>query len=370
MRSILPTPRRVLAALSAAIAIGLPWVPPAAAQAGCADPVPEDQWSAPQPLADEAMMIDLAKTGGALVAVGDRGYVLVSEDEGRTWTQQVTPTRSLLTAAWFANRDLGWVVGHDAVILRTRDGGRSWCRVHWAPDLEKPLFDVWFEDEENGFAVGAYGYFLRTSDGGDTWEEVVMDAKEFAAGEAGGEDEEAAGEDDYDEGYDDEESWDEDFNLGGDFHLNKIIVAGGDRLFLAAEAGTIYRSTDAGRTWSIMPSPYDGSFFSGIDLGGRSLLLFGLRGNLFRTDDDGETWRQIDLPVDNSLFGGARMDDGSVVVVGASGVMLVSREGESFRLVQRPDRKVLMTLQPAGDGIVLVGEPGVERLDRSALAAQ
>jgi photosystem II stability/assembly factor-like uncharacterized protein len=92
---------------------------------------------------------------------------------------------------------------------------------------------------------------------------------------------------------------------------------------------------------------------------------------MFRTDDAGETWRQIDLPVDTSLFGGTRLADGTILVVGGSGVVLVSREGDSFRLVQRGDRKVLVTLQQAGEGgVVIVGEPGVERVEFSELAAK
>jgi photosystem II stability/assembly factor-like uncharacterized protein len=45
----------------------------------------------------------------------------------------------------------------------------------WAPELERPLFDVWFEDERNGFAVGAYGYFLRSRDGGLSWHEESLE---------------------------------------------------------------------------------------------------------------------------------------------------------------------------------------------------
>lgn len=358
MRCTLVSPSRNAAALAAVLALGILPVGRSMAQVGCIDQVPEEEWSDMARLATHSMMIDLVNSGEALYAVGDRGEILVSRDGGRSWTQQATPTRSMLTAIWFATPQLGWAVGHDAVIMRTENGGETWCRVHWDPDVEKPLFDVWFADEMTGFAVGAYGYYLRTTDGGVTWTEEVFDATDVTADTGG----EGQG--------DSEESWDEDFNLGGDFHLNKIIPAGGSRLFIAAEAGTIYRSDDQGETWLQLPSPYDGSFFSGVYLGEDSLLIFGLRGNLFRTDDAGMTWRQIELPSDRSLFGGTRFDDGSVLVVGASGVILVSREGQSFRMVQRPDRQVLMTLQPAGsDGLVLVGEPGVERLERSELAA-
>lgn len=346
-----------------------------AQESACADPVPEDQWSVIAPLADTSPMLDLARVGETFVAVGDRGQVLVSEDGGRNWTQQRTPTRSLLTGVWFHDRTLGFAVGHDAVVLRTEDGGQTWCRVHWAPELERPLLDVWFENERHGIAVGAYGYLLRTEDGGRSWAEETLNATQVDAVE--GEDDAGQAEalaEDGDEALEDEdweeEDWDEDFNLGGDFHLNKIVVGGGGHLYLAAEAGTLYRSDDAGRAWQQLESPYDGSFFSGLSLGPESVMVFGLRGNVFTSEDAGLEWREVPVPVDTSLFGAAQAADGRVVLVGASGVILVSREGQSFRLVQRNDRKVLVTVLPADDGaFVMVGEPGAVRVEASALAA-
>ena len=361
-------PRRRAFALVAAVALlaGPLGARPVAAQAACPDPVPESEWSEIVPLATESMMIDVTPVGSSMYAVGDRGQVLFSADQGQSWKQQVTPTRSMLTAVWFADESHGWAVGHDAVILRTENGGETWCRAHWAPELEKPLFDVWFADRSHGFAIGAYGYFLHTEDGGLTWTEEMLNLVEAEEEMPAGTEEGGDAGDDW--GMDD---WDEDFNEGGDFHLNKIVLTGTDRMYIAAEAGSIYRSDDGGESWLQLDSPYDGSFFSGIHLQGDSLLIFGLRGNMFRTDDAGETWRRIDLPVDTSLFGGTRLEDGTVLVVGGSGVVLVSREGDSFRLVQRPDRKVIVTVQPAGDdGIVAVGEPGVERIERSELAAK
>jgi hypothetical protein len=50
--------------------------------------------------------------------------------------------------------------------------------------------------------------------------------------------------------------------------------------------------------------------------------------------------------------------------------MLIGRGADSYRLVQRDDRKVLVTLLEAADGgLVVVGEPGVLRLERAFLAA-
>lgn len=331
----------------------------APARAACEDPVPESEWSILMPLASESLMLDIGLAGADLVVVGERGHVLVSHDQGVTWEQQRTPTRTLLTAVWFHDRQLGWAVGHDAVILRTKDGGENWCRVHFAPELEFPLFDVWFADASNGFAVGAYGYFLRTSDGGTTWEEEMLELVEPEPVDEAGD--EAGETEDYASG----DGWDDD--LPADLHMNRIVSDAEGRLFLMAEAGTVFRSDDDGYTWTALAPPYDGSFFGGVAPDDESLLVFGLRGNMFRTWDGGETWSAIRLPVDTSLFGGARLADGSVLVVGTAGVMLYSREGGSFSLHQRGDRKALMSAFGLDDGtVIVIGEPGVERLDRRA----
>ena len=67
---------------------------------------------------------------GLVVAVGERGHVLVSGDEGRSWRQADVPSRALLTGVFMHDARLGWAVGHDEVVLRTRDGGLTWERVH------------------------------------------------------------------------------------------------------------------------------------------------------------------------------------------------------------------------------------------------
>jgi len=353
----------------------LAFAPFGAARAVCEDPVPEAEWSLVMPLATAALTLDISRVGDTFVVVGERGHVLISEDQGRSWIQQRTPTRVPLTGVWFHDRNLGWAVGHDAVILRTEDGGETWCRVYHAPELERPLFDVWFEDARNGFAIGAYGYFLRTSDGGLTWREepleIVADEEPEPADEAEADDDTAAGNDD---GWDDEgwgdDAWLDD-GLMTDMHLNRVVLDAAGRIFLMAEAGIILRSDDRGASWRYLDPPYDGSFFGGLAPDAESLLVFGLRGTMFRTWDGGLTWRDIELPVDTSLFGGAPVGQRHIVVVGTSGVMLVSREGESFRLVQRPDRKALMSAMGTDDGaVIVIGEPGVERIERSTLLAE
>ena len=87
-----------------------------------------------EPLAAGSLLLDLAVAGNRLVAVGERGHVLLSDDQGATWRQaKSVPTRVMLTAVFFVDAQYGWAVGHDETILNTADGGENWTRSHFAP---------------------------------------------------------------------------------------------------------------------------------------------------------------------------------------------------------------------------------------------
>ena len=332
-----------LTAVALAIAVGAGIFPVAAAAQE-----EEPETSLIKPLASQSLLLDGAEAGGLMMVVGERGHVLVSRDEGASWRQVEVPTRSTLTGVFLHDDQLGWVVGHDAVILRTRDGGESWERLFWAPEQERPLFDIWFRDAENGFAIGAYGFFLATSDGGDSWVErpiVEPDA--------------------LDEEYDPYA-----FTSAADLHLNHIAVADSGAIYVAAEAGGAFRSDDGGENWVTLEPPYSGSFYGSLPLAGDSLLLFGLRGHLLRSDDAGEGWRSIETGTVALLTNGVRLTDGTVVITGLAGTLLVSDDGgETFRLAAQADRQGLATALPTADGdLILVGEFGVNRLAAKALS--
>ena len=293
-----------------------------------------------KPLADRSLLLDGTAVGGLMVAVGERGHVLLSRDEGVSWSQANVPTRAALTAVHFHDDQLGWAVGHDAVIVRTRDGGESWELLHFAPEEERPFLDVWFRDADNGFVIGAYGYFLKTEDGGDSWAEFAITSSEES------------------------ESDDYDYDYGADLHLNDISRSASGNLYIAAEAGSVYRSDDGGESWVLLPSPYRGSFFGTLPLEGDALLLFGLRGHLFRSDDAGDSWQAIETGSEALLTSGLQLDDGTIVIAGLAGTLLVSSDGgRSVELRPLADRQGLTrVLGTSGGDLVTVGEFGVNLL--------
>jgi len=315
-------------------------------------------------LAAQSLLIAIAPAGARLVAVGDRGIIVFSDDRGASWTQAAdVPTQSLLTGVCFLDAQRGVAVGHDEVILTSADAGRTWERRHYAPEAQRPLLDVWCGPMGRSIAVGAYSAYLTSEDGGASWSETAFkpaplpkppaNPRALAAGAKGSiaaTEEEAA---------------------RGGYHLNRIVSGEGARLYIAAEAGHLYRSDDAGRSWRTLGSPYQGSFFGVLPLDGESVLAFGLRGNLYRSEDAGASWQRIESGTVAMLDGAARLADGTVAIVGLSGVALVSHDGgRSFALVQQADHAGLAAAVTAGDArLVAVGEHGAQLIDLGRMKA-
>ncbi len=283
-------------------------------------------WAMPAPLVQRSMLLDVTQAGPRQVAVGERGHILYSDDCGGNWQQTKVPTRATLTAVFFIDDKTGWAVGHDSVILKTGDGGENWRITYQDAPAEQPLFDIWFRNPRQGIAIGAYGAFLISNDGGETWQSSPISDE--------------------------------------DFHLYSITPFGDDNLLIAGEAGSLYRSTDGGRSWQKLTRPYVGSFFGVLSLSGSSLLVYGMRGHVFRSDDGGDSWKQLDVGVNSSLEGGHRQAGGNIYLAGHDGVILRSTsQGNSFSPLQLSNRRNYAALSSCSNGdLIVVGESGVEKL--------
>jgi photosystem II stability/assembly factor-like uncharacterized protein len=299
----------------------------------------------PARLATRNLLLDIARAGPRLVAVGERGHVLLSDDDGAQWVQaESVPTQNLLTGVCFADEKRGIAVGHDEIVLTTQDAGRTWERKRYEPDAQRPLLDVWCGADGRAIAVGAYGAYFVSADFGATWAAQEFEPKPVAGAKPA-------------------EPEAEEFDEGelGDPHLNRIAAASPTRLYIAAEAGHLYRSDDSGASWVELPSPYEGSLFGITPLTGDAVLAYGLRGNLFRSENAGANWRRIDTGTVAMLNDAVVLPGGGVAVVGLSGVVLVNRNGQRFELSQQSDRKGLSAAVALSSGsLATVGEAGVK----------
>lgn len=256
------------------------------------------------------------------------------------------PTRVTLTSVFFADDRHGWAAGHDATILRTKDGGATWQTVYSDPDLDAPVLDLWFRDADYGLAVGAYGLLLVTTDGGANWEQ-----KPLAVVGAGSSAKTAL--------------LDDSTTPGVDLHLNQLRATPDGQLYLAGEGGNLYRSGDDGRSWNLLPFPYAGSLFGTLSLDEHRLLAFGLRGHLFSSGDAGKSWREVATGTDATLNDAVLLADGRIVVVGLAGVVLTGgNDANRFTLNAQADRAGFSRILVAPDGaLVLLGNMGARRFE-------
>jgi photosystem II stability/assembly factor-like uncharacterized protein len=314
---------RAVVAAGAALFLLLTLLPRVGAQTEPADV----EWSEPARLASRSLLLDVAQGDGRIFVVGDRGTILISEDKGATWTQARVPTRSMLNAVAVVDKNTAWAVGHDSVIVHTRDGGKTWERQYFAPEEACPLFDVRFEDADHGQAIGAYSIFLETRDGGKTWERRDVDDQER--------------------------------------HWYDFAEAPDGTLYVAAEMGTVFRSDDRGKTWEALATPYGGTYFGAVALKDGTVLIFGLRGRVYRSVDRGQTWSQIPTDTTSGIQVGLQLLDGRLILAGLSGTILLSDDGGmSFRSANRPDRLGISSLiELRSKGLLLVGEEGIHRAD-------
>jgi photosystem II stability/assembly factor-like uncharacterized protein len=312
------------------------------------------------PLATRALLQAVTHAGKRLVAVGQRGDIVVSDDAGATWKQSPVPVSSDLTAVYFPDATHGWAVGHDGLVLHTDDAGGTWtlqldgrkaaalqlaamerdaaadpasdevkrllaeARRDGEQGPDKPFLDVWFADASNGYIVGAYNLIFHTVDGGKTWE-----------------------------------SWFDRTDNPKFFNLYAIRPVGGD-LYIAGEGGLVLKLDAAAQRFAAVHVPYNGSFF-GVTSAGTAVLVYGLRGNVFRSDDQGATWLKVDAGLRGAIVASTTARGGaSLLADGGGRVVATTDGGRTFAAEVLKRSAPTCGLADLGDGrLALVGPRGV-----------
>ncbi len=330
----------------------------------------------PMRLAEHALVLDIVRAGTRLIAVGERGQVLLSDD-GQAWRQSAgVPLRSTLTAV-SAVGDSAWAVGHDGTILHSADAGETWQvqrRDPWVaaaadavhdPRQGVPLLDVLFTDASTGHAIGAYSLYLTTRDGGRTWTGGrIPVAGEAAAAATAGSDDDSIDDEAIDDGGDTFSADELRIGQEADPHLNAIARTGSGAFVIVGERGAIFRSRDGGASWERSQLPYDGSMFGVIGYDGDHVLAFGLRGHVFESHDLGANWTDLPTGTELSLMGGTPLAGAGAIVVGANGTVLRRAGGDDpFVLSTHAAGGVLAGVLGLADGaeLVVAGENGISR---------
>lgn len=125
---------------------------------------------------DQLQINGLAHAGSRLVAAGERGKLLLSDDQGASWRTAVVgkDQGSTLTQLAFADDKKGIAVGHSGWILRTEDGGEHWQQTAFDDKQSDPLLGVWMQPGGAWFAFGSFGRFLESRDQGASWKDAGL----------------------------------------------------------------------------------------------------------------------------------------------------------------------------------------------------
>jgi len=83
------------------------------------------------------------------------------------WNKLPVATDSDLMNLFFLTENIGWVVGNDATILKTTDGGITW--IAQQPNIYLDFRSIYFVNEKTGWAGGSDGKFIKTTNGGENW---------------------------------------------------------------------------------------------------------------------------------------------------------------------------------------------------------
>jgi photosystem II stability/assembly factor-like uncharacterized protein len=301
---------------------------------------------------EHAVLLGAALAGERIVAVGERGIVALSDDGGGHWRQSKVPTSVTLTAVRFADATRGWAVGHGASVLASEDGGERWTRrldgrqaaqtvldaaraggdaraVQDAERLvadgpDKPLLDLLLLGGPRLLVVGAYGLALASEDGGSTWQ-----------------------------------SWMPRLPNPKGLHLYAA-RSRGQTILLAGEQGLVLLSTDAGRSFRRVETPYKGSFFSAELMSEQDIVLTGLRGTTLRTTDGGASWNPVIVPMPASITATAIAPDGRLLVANQAGFVLALQGDRLVALNHAPLPPLTALLPRAGAPLLALTVQGAQ----------
>lgn len=328
-----------------------------AARAGFENPV--DVPAVTSALASKSPLVAVTQAGARLVAVGQRGHVVFSDDQGQSWAQGSVPVSTDLMAVHFPSPQNGWAVGHGGVVIHSSDGGLTWTKqldgkqasalildYYAKADADgsladaaefarreqnltgiggtQPFMGVHFESDLRGYAVGTFNRILRTEDGGKTWVPLMHR-----------------------------------IDNPNELHIFNV-AAGPSGLYLVGEAGNVWKYEKDTDRFVARPVGYDGTLF-GIVVADRALVAYGMRGSVYRSGDEGKSWQRVNVESQAGITGGSVVDGAAIVLVSVAGTTFRSADdGRSFTTVSlpRPMRYAGVVAAGAG-GLALAGSEGV-----------
>ena len=181
------------------------------------------------------------------------GCSSVASIDSNPWKVLTLPTEAIFSDVAFTNNpDHGWLVGTQATLFETSDGGNTWEQKTIDFGDEKILFSAVSFNGNEGWIVGKPSILLHTDDGGESWKRIPLSAK-----------------------------------LPGS--PDGIVALGDSTAEMVTNLGAIYKTTDGGKNWKALVEGAVGVARNIHRSEDGRYVAVSAKGNFFSTWEPGQT---------------------------------------------------------------------------------
>lgn len=192
--------------------------------------------------------------------------VTAAQNTRADWIKQNTGSFSWYRDITFVDKDRGWIVGADGVMLSTDNGGETWQpRQRSTTDT---ILQIHFTDENTGWMLcernvysrgrDPLSYLQKTTNGGRTWDKI-------------------------------------EFQDAGRERVTRLLFGPEGRAMAFGEGGFIYKLAEDGVTWKKFSLAVHFLLLDGAYSGDALGAIVGAGGTVMFTEDGGLTWESATL---------------------------------------------------------------------------
>jgi len=238
----------------------------------------------------------------AAIAIFTVGCSQVASTESNPWQllENVPTEETILDIDFTDNPDHGWMVGNNATLLETYDGGDSWQPRELELEEEKLDFlSLSFHGNE-GWIVGEPSVLLHTTDGGKGWYRIPLSK-----------------------------------NLPGEPY--RIIATGKNQAEMITDVGAIYQTSDGGKNWTALVKDTAGVLRNIARSPDGKYVAVSSRGNFYSTWMPGESsWESHERNTSRRLQNMGFTPDGKLWLL-AHGGQVQFTQSQDFESWQEPE---------------------------------
>lgn len=365
------------------------------------------RWTALQTPPATNKIIGLARdnSGQHLLAYGDDGFILYSNNAGTDWSLKKIDVSTSLNTAVFNESTKRWrVAGQAGVIIETNRDANNWKQLPFPS--HKTIIKI-LPSDIGDIVIGEDGLLAYQKKSSAHWQTIESSLEDsftdiaatgnnrFIISTANGKillfDLTSEQIDTIDPGYSGYISkllFDQlhqtliattangDILLSDDGgklwapvatgkpYLSAIATSqDGHYLFVASDDGCILVSDNGGRTWRTLTLPSAANLKGIVNTEGKNWVAYGEYGAVFQSGDNGENWITVNTPINNFIHQITQASSGVWYGAGVKGLVIESHnQGRSWRLAnvhtQESDYFLSLISEAQSGNLIAAGPPG------------